>query len=330
MNRTSVKSNITTKNVPTVTNAILSDILNADMADNLKFREDVAVTQSSNVSAITVDFTGKDRVDLTRTGGTLNITVSGIGDGETVFLLITKTAGQAVTWVGVTDITAVKYNADAASTVLYEIVRKGANYFTIAWVETVMAASSAEADALSLSNKFIAPATIPVASLTVAGIVKKASASAISTGTDGASGKGNIYYVAPSHLKAAVDTINTTLAAYGVTIGLKKNRLISSSNFSGAGGAQVAPTLITGDFSTVDFFNLTSTVNGWFALPDPASYQGNEVVIYNSGSSDKALDVTHLNITALATHLFQFGSVTLLSNGTKWLIIDWNTNTHFS
>ena len=89
-NRQTAKSNIVTKNVPTVTNAILTDMLNSELADNIVFGEDVAVVQNSSVSNITVDFTGKDRIDLTRTGGSLNITVAGMGDGETKYLLISN------------------------------------------------------------------------------------------------------------------------------------------------------------------------------------------------------------------------------------------------
>lgn len=161
-NRTTVKSNIVTKNVPTVNNTILGDILNADLADNICFREDVAVTQSSSASAISVDFTGKDRVDLTRTGGTLNITVTGIEDGETKFLLVTKTAGQAVTWVGVTDITPIKSNADALPLVLYEIVRKGSNYFVKAWVETIQVASGAQVIAGTSNVVVLTPQNLAV------------------------------------------------------------------------------------------------------------------------------------------------------------------------
>lgn len=182
-NRTSVKSNIVTKNVPTVTNAILTDMLNADMNDNLKFREDVAVSQSSGVSNINLDFTGKDRIDLTRTGGSLNLTASGIGDGETVFLLITKTVGQAITWTNVTDVTPVKENVTALSIVIYEIVRKASYYFARAWVESPVqgtdsvlgiwtAASQIEHNALSSTTKLCVPGRLPLIGIDQYGLSK--------------------------------------------------------------------------------------------------------------------------------------------------------------
>ena len=140
-NRSSFKSNVTTKNVPTVTNAILTDILNNDLADSVVFGEDVAVVQNSGSTNITVDFTDKDRIDLTRTGGSLNITVSGMNDGEKKHLLITKTIGQSITWVGVTDVTPIKANVTAVSRVLYEIIRKSSYYYCRAWLETVKTAT---------------------------------------------------------------------------------------------------------------------------------------------------------------------------------------------
>lgn len=187
-NRTTVKSNVSSKIVPKVTNAIHIDVLNNDVCDNIRFIEDVATTQSSTVSAITCDFTGKDRIDLTRTGGSLNITLSGIGDGATKFLLITKTAGQAVTFTGgVTDITPVADDVTAATTVLYEIVRKNTSYFAKAWVGIGAAttdragiletATATEANGLSVTNKIITPGTVPVASDTQQGVVERATSS---------------------------------------------------------------------------------------------------------------------------------------------------------
>jgi len=175
-NRTSVKTNINSKIQPTVTTAIHRDVLNSDMADNLKFREDVAVIQTSTISAITCDFAGKDRIDLTRTGGTLSITLANIGDGEEVGLYVSKTAGQSVTFINATDATPVKINADALQNVLYIIKAIGANYFARAWVETVLASSIVESNALTITNKFVSPGTIPIASDTQAGVAKRATA----------------------------------------------------------------------------------------------------------------------------------------------------------
>jgi len=184
-NRETAKAAIISKNVPSVTNAILTDMLNNYFADNVRFREDSATAQSSSVSSITVNFTGKDRVDLTRTGGALNISVSGMGDGEEKCLLITKTAGQEVVFTGVTDVTSIKEYVTAASVVLYDVVRKGSYYFARAWVDGVKQAtdtivgvasiaSAAEVAALSNVNKIVVPGRLPIATTAQQGLIRKA------------------------------------------------------------------------------------------------------------------------------------------------------------
>lgn len=194
-NRTSFKSSVTTKIQPLMTTLIHRDVLNNDLADSVVFGEDVAVVQNSGATNITVDFTGKDRVDLTRTGGALNITLSGIGDGERKFLLITKTIGQEITFVGVTDITPIKANVTAESIVLYEIVRKSSYYFCKAWVENVKTATDeiegvletatqAESDALSVTDKIVTPGRQPLATQTQKGLVELATATEARALTD--------------------------------------------------------------------------------------------------------------------------------------------------
>lgn len=184
-NRQSVKSNIISKLTALVTIVKHRDILNSEIADNVVFKEDVAIAQSSSASNITVDFSGKDRVDLTRTGGSLNITVSNIGDGQDVDLLITKTAGQAVTFTNVTDITPIKANANALSIVLYRITRKSSNFYAKAWVENVKTATDtiegvletatqAESNALSATNKIVTPGRQPIATTSQKGLVELA------------------------------------------------------------------------------------------------------------------------------------------------------------
>lgn len=195
VDRTTAKSNIVGLNVPSVTNAIMTEMLNDNICDNVVFRKDLTVAQASGLSNITVDFTGKDRVDLTRTGGNLVITVAGIEDGERKFLLITKSALQPVTWVGVTDITPYKTYANDATVVLYEIVRKGTLYVAKAWLETIKnateskagilpIASDAEANALSVDNRIITPAKIPRASDIQRGLIEIATGAEVADLTD--------------------------------------------------------------------------------------------------------------------------------------------------
>ena len=170
-------------------------MLNAELADNIKFREDVGAVQASGVSAITVNFEGKDRIDLTRTGGALNITVAGLGDGELKYLLITKTAGQAITWTNVTDVTPILANVNELGLVLYEVIRKGSYYFARAWVDTVKQASEtmigalaiateSEHNALGVINKAAVPGRMPTGTEAQKGLLLLASASDVTTGTD--------------------------------------------------------------------------------------------------------------------------------------------------
>lgn len=224
-NRTTVKSNIVTKCVPTVSNADMIDMLNTEMNDNLKFREDVAVAQAAATNNITVDFTGRDRVDLTRTGGALNITVSNIGDGEVKYLKIIKTSAQNITWVGVTDVTPCKPTAMLASTILYEIVRKGSNYWCRAFIESVAQASdsylgvsspasASENNALLNLSKYVTPGRLPNARTTQTGISRIATQAENNAGTD-IDGNGKQLVVQPSELlRKIADLALTTPAAW--------------------------------------------------------------------------------------------------------------------
>lgn len=194
-NRTTVKSNIQTLNVPSVSNADLEDMLNDNICDNVVFKEDVAVIQNSSSSNINCDFTGKDRINLTRTGGSLIITVSGIEDGQTAWLLVTKTAGQVISWVGVTDITPVIDNVTAQGTVIYMIVRKGNNYRALALIKSPLNASEtvrglaqtatqAQANALSSDLVYLTPAKLPTAGSAQKGLVELATNAETAQGID--------------------------------------------------------------------------------------------------------------------------------------------------
>jgi hypothetical protein len=184
-NRVTAKANIVTKDVPTVTNDIMNDMLNNEILENVVCREDVVVTQASSTTNITVDFTGKDRINLSRTGGPLNITVSGLLDGETKWLFITKNAGQAITFVTVIDVTPVKPVVSSQAYVIYMIVRKGSQYRALALLETIIQATTAqmgigeiatqaENNALADVTKFCVPGYLPRATQSQDGIVRLA------------------------------------------------------------------------------------------------------------------------------------------------------------
>jgi hypothetical protein len=217
-NRTTVKSDIVGLNIPSVSNATMTTMLNNKIADNVKFREDVAVVQNSVVSNITCDFTGKDRIDLTRTGGSLSIFVSGIGDGESVFLKITKSADQQISFLNAMDITPNIELAYSPTNILYEILRKGSQYFAKAWYNTVVGASStqgliaiatvAENNALANSYKACVPGRLPLSTGSQKGLVRLAA--------DDAEGKSDTRAIAatPRDVNQAIYNIKNTNDAW--------------------------------------------------------------------------------------------------------------------
>ena len=185
-NRITAKSNVDTKIVPKVTNEIHREMVKTDILDNVVFKEDVAVLQTSSTTNITCDFSGKDRINLTRTGGNLNISVTNIADGQVVYLLITKTAGQSISFVGVTDITPQTPVINTLATVTYMIIRKGSLYIAMALYNTVIQAtesqkgigeiaSALEHQALSSLDKFCVPGYLPTASTSQKGLSQIAS-----------------------------------------------------------------------------------------------------------------------------------------------------------
>jgi hypothetical protein len=222
-NRNAVKGAIVTKNVPTVTNAILTDMLNSEMNDNIRFREDYAtpitVTTADPITGVVLDFTGIDRIDLTRTGGNTVLSVSGMGDGEEKYLRFTKSAGSTVAWTGVTDITGDQTNVTAAGVVVYQIIRKGTTYLAQAFVTPVTAsptaigvtrfADSSEITAGTETALAVSPYTltlgVPNATQTTAGRVELATTTEIANGTDLNGVKALV--VKPSQLKTTNDRI---------------------------------------------------------------------------------------------------------------------------
>src|SRR3990167_1532805 len=223
-NRTTVKTNIVAQNVPTVSNAYLTAMLNTELADNLVFREDVVGTQSSSVSAITCDFTGKDRINLTRTGGSLLITLTGLSDGEHKYLYVTKTAGQTITFSSATDVTPLTSNLTAASTILFEVWKKQIAYpFVRAIYNTITVASEAEVLAAVENAKILTPASLAFKAATDAETL---------TGTD------TTHFITPANLQAKdgglitkiltftgwnMDTTDTKAVAHGLAAGLWDN-----------------------------------------------------------------------------------------------------------
>jgi len=208
--RKTAKSNIDTLNVPSVTNAVLGEILKDEICDNVVFKEEVSETQRSEVPLITLDFTTKDRIELTRLGGSLSITVSNIGDGQEVSLLIFKTSGQTVSFVGVTDMTPVLADVTALDRVLYFIKRVGSYYYAKAWVSIGAATTTrtgvlrvgtqGQHNALSSTSVVCVPGYLPLMSTAQKGLCEAADTAQIDAGQDLETTSNDPLVVVPSQL----------------------------------------------------------------------------------------------------------------------------------
>lgn len=220
-NRNTVKANVVTKNVPTVTNAILTDILNTEMNDNIRFKEDYATAITATGGGATLDYSVYDRIDLTNLGSDTGLVVTGMNDGEEKWLVLNKTVGTKVNWFGVTNIDGSQEKIDAASKVVFQIFRKGSLYYSkallpegaaTAAVEGVTRyATMSEVNAETSQVLAISPYTlarrVPLATQVAAGKVELATTDEITAGTD-TSGS-NPLVVKPSQLKTSNDRITT-------------------------------------------------------------------------------------------------------------------------
>lgn len=197
-NRTTIKSNIQTKNIPSVTNAILTDILNVEMCDNIVFKEDVAVTQVTSTSAVSIDFANKDAVYLDATGvsgSSIAITCNSIVNGQMLFLKVSKSSGKSISFVGFLDITSNTDYVTLATELFYRLIRKGTTYIAEALIKTVNPAtenlagivefaSQAEHNELYVENKVCTPGLLPKSTENQTGLIHIATDDELNAGGD--------------------------------------------------------------------------------------------------------------------------------------------------
>ena len=141
-NRTTVKTNVNNKIVPVMITETHREVLNADFADNIVFREDVVSSTYSGSNPVNVCFSGRDRANLVVTG-TINVamTLTGLDDGDVKFILLTKTANKTVTFLNANDLTPIQDYITAASKVLYRITSKNGTYYAEALKQTIRQAT---------------------------------------------------------------------------------------------------------------------------------------------------------------------------------------------
>jgi len=142
--RETVKSNIQTLNVPSVSNDDLEDMLNDNICDNVRFKEHStkpAVNPGS--SSFGINFTGFDSVVYNKTGSSVIINgVTGLAEGQTGFLTLNKSAGQTVSFSGITDMTVFTELVTPLSSVNFIIKRKNNVYYALAMIKDVAYAST--------------------------------------------------------------------------------------------------------------------------------------------------------------------------------------------
>lgn len=129
-NRTTVKSNIQTLNVASVSNADMEDMLNDNICDNVQFKEHTTrPTISPATGVFSIDFNGFDSVIYQRTGTDIIITgINNLEDGQMGYMRLTKSVGSDVSWTTAIDITIDQLIVTAASSIIYRITRKGTVY----------------------------------------------------------------------------------------------------------------------------------------------------------------------------------------------------------
>ena len=151
LNRTEIKSQVTTKIVPKVTNTVHIDLLNNDVIDNIVVREDIVATETPIGSNVTVDFSDKDLAIITTAVNlTVSISAANIANGDSAkYIQITKGLGDTVTFSDATDITPDPENVDDNMTlVVYQVVRKNA----ITYVNAINSLLSKAANAFTSDN----------------------------------------------------------------------------------------------------------------------------------------------------------------------------------
>lgn len=150
LNRTEAQAQITSNNVPSVTNNVMGVMLNNNILDNVVFRKDLKTTASiAGLSAYTANFASSDQINLTSANQNITISFSNLEDGEVKYLSVTKTATVSISFSGAID--AVNYrnyiNASVTS-ITYRVTSKNGTIF----VEAIYSASNPTFTTINVNN----------------------------------------------------------------------------------------------------------------------------------------------------------------------------------
>ena len=156
-NRTEVVSRVNSQIVPTVTNAIHRAFLIDDFVNSAVLRKDVITSATPVGNAVTADFTASDCITIT-TAVDLDITVSGMENGDVKYIVLTKNATNAVAFTGVADVTPqTTFLDNVLTSVVYEIVNKNGLIYARALTNTLTTSIVADF-ANDISYKYVTPA----------------------------------------------------------------------------------------------------------------------------------------------------------------------------
>lgn len=124
LNRGEAQTEVTTKIVPAVTNAIHIDVLNNDILEGIVFEKDEIAIETPGGGTVTIDYSNKDTATVS-VASNLAVSFTNLENGAVKYLAITKLAGNAITFSGATDVSQRKaYINDIVTVVHYEVREK--------------------------------------------------------------------------------------------------------------------------------------------------------------------------------------------------------------
>jgi hypothetical protein len=102
LNRTELKTQIDTVIVATLAIATHRAYLKDDQSDSLVFRKDIIASETPAGGNVTVDFSDKDLATIITTSN-LAVSFTGMENGDVKYMVITKNAGNSITFTGATN-----------------------------------------------------------------------------------------------------------------------------------------------------------------------------------------------------------------------------------
>lgn len=279
-NRTEIKTAVTTALVPTLTLAQHITLLNDEVNESTVFRKDVIASETPIGAAVTIDYSDKDTATVTITVST-TVSFTNIENGDVKYLVITKGAGNTISFAGATDLTNFNiYINSQAGIFLYSISNKNGVIYTKA----------------STGAGTFDPARLPLANTTAIGAAERTTQAEVDGGID------NARIVTPSTLRGTlfVDAQIPDLDAARITTGTFAAALMPLATETAVGARELATQAETdggtNDITIVTPLKLRTTTFVASQLPDAS--QSAKGIQENANTTEaQALSSTTLTIT---------------------------------